>query len=294
MLFEDRLGGEVLRPIGIDWFDTGFWAYPHHAGDTAAQFLGPAYKHAGIVLHEFVDSWGSFDLAIASTPDQFYAWQKRFKGYGITLPLVMQMGNRWEVPHGCKFLLNSTTVPAPAGCHAVYYHQEFPLEDFTPPGNLPGKTISSLMHYMAEQDKRGWFQSLRGELPGWELCEFGAGGALGAAEDVGLATRRSRYVYHPKRVEAYGYVVHQAAACGVPLIMRAAANKGEAIGALLFPGSTCLDIDDYASPGHLADAIRRFDKEWEKHSREIAALFRQHVNFDREEATIREWLKGIR
>lgn len=293
LLFEKRLGGKVYRPVGLEWFDEGWWSYPFHARDTAQQFLGPAYgSHEGVKLDNFLVDWQSYDLAIASTPEQFYRWQDRFRHHGITLPLVMQMGNRWEVPHGCRFLLNSTTVPAPPGCHAVYYHQEFPLEDFTPPGNPPRKVISSFMHYMAEQDKRGWFQSLQGELPGWELCEFGAGGALGAVKDVGLATRRSRYVYHPKKVEAYGYVVHQAAASGVPLIMRVAANKGEAIGALLTP-ETSLDIDEYVSPGHLADAIRRFDEGHEEHSRAIAAAFREHVNFDAEEAKIREWLQTV-
>lgn len=39
MLFEDRLGGKVYRPIGREWFDKGFWkVYDHPA--TVEQFLG--------------------------------------------------------------------------------------------------------------------------------------------------------------------------------------------------------------------------------------------------------------
>ena len=293
ILFKDRLGGQVFRPYGLDWFDEGWWSYPFHARDTAAQFLGDAYTHPSYTLPAFLEEWRRFDFAIASTPEQYYRWQDRFREHGITLPLVAQMGNRWLVPHGCRFLLNSTTVPAPADCHAVYYHQEFPLADFEPPHDKPKKVIASLMHYMAEQDKRGWFDSLRAEMPEWTFLEHGAGGRDGAAPDVAAVTRAARYIYHPKKVEAYGYVVHQAAACGVPLIMRAAANKHEAIGALLNP-ATCLDLDDYASPGHLADAIRRFDLTWEARSRAIAAAFREHVDFDAEAVRIKEWLTNLR
>lgn len=296
LLFEKRLGGTVLRPLGMEWFDRGHWAYPHYARETAAQFLDPAgsYKHPGISAVDFLDCniWRDFDLMLSSTPDQFYAWERMRAEHGITIPHLFQMGNRWPVPHGCRFLLNSTTVPATADCHAVYYHQEFPLADFEPPHDKPGKVIASLMHYMAEQDKRGWFDSLRAEMPDWTFLEHGAGGRDGAAPDVAAVTRAARYIYHPKKVEAYGYVVHQAAACGVPLIMRAAANTHEAIGALLNP-ATCLDLDEYASPGHLADAIRRFDKEWWTHSLAIARAFREHVDFDAEAARIAAWLQTV-
>ncbi len=38
MLFEDRLGHEVFRPIGMDWFHEGYWAI-NDLEPTARQFL---------------------------------------------------------------------------------------------------------------------------------------------------------------------------------------------------------------------------------------------------------------
>jgi hypothetical protein len=41
-LFEKRLGYEVYRPIGLDWFHNGYWkiAAPYnHAMDTVRQYL---------------------------------------------------------------------------------------------------------------------------------------------------------------------------------------------------------------------------------------------------------------
>lgn len=39
MLFEQRLGGKIYRPIGIDWYEKGYWkVYDHPA--TVEQFLG--------------------------------------------------------------------------------------------------------------------------------------------------------------------------------------------------------------------------------------------------------------
>ena len=40
LLFEERLDMALYRPIGMDWFDEGFWAI-NNQRDTAEQFLKP-------------------------------------------------------------------------------------------------------------------------------------------------------------------------------------------------------------------------------------------------------------
>lgn len=291
LLFEKRLGGKVHRPVGLEWFDQGWWAYPFHARDTAAQFLGPAYGHPGETLAEFVADWRSFDLMLSSTPEQWYAWERKRRELGITIPHVFQSGNDWILPP-CAHLLNSTTLPAPHPCNAVYYHQEFSLTDYYKPSSAekPGRVISSFMHNNPRSD---FFYALEREMPDFIFREYGAGGRDGQPADLAWAMRNTRYLFHAKRVEGYGFNVHYAAACGVPLFMYARSNQHQAIGALLEPGRTCLDLDDYTSPGHLADAIRRFDKDHEAHSQAMHDAFREHVNFDAEEARIREWLARI-
>lgn len=296
LLFEKRLGHTLLRPIGMEWFQAGYWGYPHHAEDTAAQFLGNAYDHPGLTLEEYCAD--PPQLLISSTPQQFEAWERlREWTCEAELPPVahaFQSGNRWEIPAGVQNYLNSTTVPGPPGCNEVRYHQEFSTRDYYRPVVRPSKVISSFMHYASQQDNQLWFDTLRSELPEWRLNEYGAGGAQGQPSDLVIAMRETRYLYHPKRIEGYGFNVHYAAAMGIPLIMRVRANQHEAIGALLKPGRNCLDIDDYASPGHLADAIRRFDEHHEEASESIRAQFVANVDFDAEEGRIREWLANVR
>ena len=301
LLFESRLGGQVFRPYGLDWFDEGWWSYPFHARDTAAQFLGTAYDHPGVTLDNFLDPHPherAFDLMLSSTPEQWYAWEAKRREHGITIPHIFQSGNDWVIPPDCRNLLNSTTLQAPPGCHAVYYHQEFSLKDYYRPGEAekPGRVISSFMHYNPRSD---FFYALEREMPDWIFREYGAGGRDGQPADLPWAMRATRYLFHAKQTEGWGYNVHQAAACGVPIFMRAAANKHQACGALLTGpdrgvASTFLDLDDYTSPGHLADAIRRFDKDWEAHSRAIAGRFHEAVNFDAEAVRIKEWLTNLR
>ena len=295
MLFEDRLGGELFRPIGMEWFDRGYWGYPHHARETAAQFLGTeAYKHPGITLADFMFEAAGFDIILASTPESFYAFRRLAedcKTHGAGPAIVFQSGNDWQLPP-CRYLLNSTTLHAPPGCHAVTYHQEFSLTDYYKPSaaEKPGRVISSFMHYNPRPD---YFYALEREMPDWIFREYGAGGRDGQPADLAWAMRATRYLFHMKPVEAYGYNTFYAAACGVPIFMRVRQNQHQKIGEVLRAGETCLDLDDYVSPGHLADAIRLFDARHEEHSRAMHEAFREHVNFDAEEAKIRAWLETI-
>ena len=293
MLFEDRLGGEVFRPAGMEWYERGWWAYPTPTPrETARQQLqGFTYGHPGKLNHEFMTGgWADFDLMLSSTPDQWYAWEAKRAEHNITIPHVFQSGNDWILPP-CKNLLNSTTLPAPPGCHAVYYHQEFSLKDYYRPGEAekPGRVISSFMHYNPRSD---FFYALEREMPDWIFREYGAGGRDGQPADLPWAMRATRYLFHSKPVEGFGYNQFYAAACGVPLFARVKANAHQAIGELYTP-VTCLDLDDYASPGHLADAIRRFDRNWQVSSQAIADRFAAKVNFEAEASRIAEWLQTV-
>lgn len=307
LLFERRLGHEVYRPIGRDWYDRGCWGYPFHAEDTALQFLGDAYPYKGITYSDFLRAVTAdelrapppgerFGLILSSTPPSFAAYERMRHELGLLhIPHVFQSGNDWSYPAGMKNLLNSTTVPPPPGVHEVRYHQEFSLALYQPlpsPQARP-RRISSFMHYTPRPD---FIEALEREMPGWEVRIHGAGGRDGQPDGthaLAAAMRGTRYLLHQKLVEGYGFNAHFAAACGVPILMRVAANKHQTIGALLEPGVTCLDLDDYASPGHLADAIRRFDERYEEHSHAIAERFREHVRFDDEAARIRAWLEGL-
>lgn len=82
LLFEDRLGWQLYRPIGLDWFHEGFWhVYPHL--DTAKQYLDfgsavePRTSEGKTLSEEFgTDGWKNRNLVETGEPGT-----KLVKGY---------------------------------------------------------------------------------------------------------------------------------------------------------------------------------------------------------------------
>jgi len=150
MLFEDRLGWEVYRPIGTDWYTEGFWmVYDHPA--TAAQYLGlhqgsqdfptgitefknseysvvndvyfvedGSYNrvHRAVTLQAFKDM--DFDVVLSSIPAHIPRFSKLIKEHQPKAKHVFQIGNAWGRQGGVSNILASTSetsrlprIPAP-------------------------------------------------------------------------------------------------------------------------------------------------------------------------------------
>lgn len=163
LLFENRLGGNVYRPIGLEWAEKGFWnIYDHPA--TRAQFLtmdqgyrptdGTAplnnieqvqdnvyycqdidsgYYNKAITLGTFFEM--DIDIIIATIPqhvEPFY----RLAGLHKNHPKVIyQIGNSWNVPFDTpiKNIMSSARLPfKPEGFNVIEYHQEFDTNIFNP------------------------------------------------------------------------------------------------------------------------------------------------------------------
>ncbi len=135
MLFGDRLRYMLYRPIGIEWFDEGFWAI-NNARETAEQFLSldQQYKPGDGTppLNTFVPDitlqrdkvlgetpengvyycgFGSeinractldffkknkFDLVLCSIPQHIEPFKRLIKEYMPDAKLIFQVGNDWD------------------------------------------------------------------------------------------------------------------------------------------------------------------------------------------------------
>lgn len=172
MLFEDRLGWELYRPIGTEWYTEGYWLV-FDAMDTAEQYLGlhhgealkakqdanplgdDPWKNAGL---EQVDDGlyevpslefaprryravtlacakeMKFDFVLSSTPDHFPRTERFRQEFQPQAKHIWQCGNPWSCPPGARNILNSTTSPMPPWVNEVRYHQEFDSKTrFVPP-----------------------------------------------------------------------------------------------------------------------------------------------------------------
>lgn len=162
MLFEDRLGGNVYRPIGKDWFDKGYWkVYDHPA--TVEQFLGiggntpdgtpklnevegeptpgiywchdidSGMTNKAITLERFLNM--HFDIVIASIPQHVELFKRLCADHPDHPKLIFQIGNSWtnEAAMAPNIMASAIIHNIPNEINFISYHQEFDLNVFHPP-----------------------------------------------------------------------------------------------------------------------------------------------------------------
>jgi len=294
LLFEKRLGWELYRPIGLDWYHEGYWhVYPHI--DTAKQFLDtnietvPVDLHGnpldertwlnknyttedgiyyvtdptkgkinrGITLDKFKET--EFDIILSSIPSHIEPFNKLIELYQPKAKHIFQIGNSWSMNQNVNNIMASCALPQsglPAGKNAVFYHQEFDLDTYK--YNGPSETphsISSFIHYMRNANL---LDVVRRQLPDWTIKMFGAGmvdNSICKATDIADAINASGFIWHVKPGgDGFGHMIHNAFAMGRPVITFGRDYKGKLAGDLLVEGETYLELDN---GGPIIDRLKK-------------------------------------
>lgn len=320
LLFENRLGWKLYRPIGKDWYHKGFWKVYDHP-NTVDQFLGlhqasetprdvhgqvltenerknlhyvrkdgvyylqdPVHEHGhkAITLERFKQM--DFDIVVSSMPQHIGPFNKLISLYQPKAKHVFQVGNAWGYVPGVRNILASTApFNVPHGFNICFYHQEFDLEVFRYEPPKFHNVVHSYVHYMQRPELMDQYFSF---FPGWQWTKFGAGMDLAILECRGVADamRRSSFTWHYKpEADGYGHSIFSSYACGRPLIVQGEFYKGKLAEKLFLDGITCIDISKHGFTENLK-SIKRLSKP-EEHSRmcEIAyQQFEKTVNFDEE------------
>ena len=211
LLLAERLGAELRRPCGMDWYRSGTWL--QHSDDASAlQYLGPdTYKgFRGVLLGTALKT--DWDIVIVSHPNNIEPWVRTFEQKA---PIVLQVGNAWHymAPQfkGITHVLNSTSTHWPNRNH-VRYHPEFKLPKIS---SQRPKTIASFSH-CPQQPALDRINRLGEALgPEWDVLIHGANapdGPITQAETEALM-RQIDYVVHDKPGgDGYGFNVHRALA----------------------------------------------------------------------------------
>lgn len=161
LLFERRLGGRVFRPIGLEWYEKGFWRI-NDQRDTAEQFLGmhtvpsdgtPPLNDIEASINDEIYlvrdtiegvnkaiTYDTFlripiDIVIASIPQHIEPFRRLCDMHPSKPKLIFQIGNQWDVfdtnlVKNC--MVSTSIVNHPEGINYVQYHQEFDTEIFRP------------------------------------------------------------------------------------------------------------------------------------------------------------------
>jgi len=334
LLFEERLGYDLFRPIGKEWFEKGFWKIAEHYGnapDTIDQFLGlpdktwsltkePCQKYGEIQLKDDVyyiplkiasetyvqkaitfDKFLSmdFDYIIASHQLNEGAYAELVRKYKPNAFYIMQIGNVHVQPRICRNALLSTNTLMPQGVNYIRYHPEH-HKDFcyAPPTNH--NTVKSFLTNMQlSPDYRLWTIFKRA-MTDFTFKSHGilAPDGMIPAYMMPQAIKDSAFVWHVKSTGAGGFTDREALACGRPCIIRSHYNveNRSVINDDMFQDSVnCIDLD----AGSIVENINkiRYFSEPERHTLMCectAEKFKKDVNFAEEAEKIRVWLETLK
>jgi len=292
----DRLGWELVRPIGMDWFDEGYWNFERqwHGDAVAKQYLMPwdsddfSYKdrigarydpshdrRIGLVTLDVARDLKP-DIVMASVAHNHEGFHRFAREVGAKFGL--HLGNvrfspidmaedRWDL---ADFGIVTSILPAPVDKPHVVVHQEFSLEDFRhepPPDNDP-MVVSSFVNCFPENVNayEGW-KAVAGIRPQYDWRVFGAYGSVAPDEfaagnldkcaAVGDAMRASDVAWHTKQwSDGFGHVIHDWFAVGRPVVGHEWYYKNQLAGPLWQEGVTSFDLTD-KSPDEVAGIIDR-------------------------------------
>jgi hypothetical protein len=332
LLFEKRLGGELYRPIGRDWYDKGFWAvYPHPA--TVEQFLGiggntpdgtaklnevvdhpepDIYKchdidsgtdNKAITFNGFLSR--HFDIVIASLPQHIEPYFKLCQLHPDKPKLIYQVGNAWNYGGNIsvKNIMASTSMGGiSVGLNTIEYHQEFDTKIFCPTTGTPGKNIYSFVNCFNIADifasDYQLFLDVERNMPEWSLKVYGGqcrDGAIGPTPKLADKMREAMFIWHTKfGGDGYGHVIHNVPAIGRPLIVKKQYYIGKMAEPLLIDGVTCIAIDGM-SYQQIINKIMYYSEQqrYTKMCQDTYHNFIHVVDFDKEQKNIEKFLSNL-
>jgi hypothetical protein len=330
LLFEDRFGWDLYRPIGMDWYPD-VWRFEHdRLGDVVArQFLAPWSSdvirtghseryddmHPGRIMKMVTMDQArelSFDLVISTLAENEEGWHRFAREIGAHYGI--QVGNQgapnaWGL---AEFALLSVTTPGvtPWMPH-VTYHQEFSLDDYRyewPPAERD--LVATRVQCLTDTPAYQTFRAVAELTPEARFRHYGHcnvedelwGGNAASVPEIARQMRASRVAWHDKRwSDGYGHVLHSWAAVGRPIIGSSGYYTGRSDGivklggALFTEGETSFDIDT-RSVSELAGLVRRLVEDDDFHRRisdNVRRRFEAVVSFDAEADSIRAMLEGV-
>jgi hypothetical protein len=330
-LLAARLGWELYRPIGMEWFEQGYWNHERkwHGDAVARQYLQP--WHSDDLLHP--EYWrrldtshgrqlkmltldqarhADLDLVISTLAHNHEGMHRFATEVGATFGL--QIGNvrfspidmqedRWDL---AAFGLVSGIMPVPPPKPHVVYHQEFALRDYVPPPRGERLRISSFVQCYPQSPTYGALQALAPMAPDMDWKVYGAygeapaddyaAGNIDVCSEVADAMQASDIAWHAKAwSDGYGHVIHNWFALGRVVFGLEGYYANQMAGPLWVDGVTSIDIERRSQEEVLRE-LRSLRDDEDRHlrmSENAAARFREIVNFDEEELAIRTLMSQV-
>lgn len=332
-LMANDLGAEIYRPIGLEWFENGFFGIAEPYGNdlsTIRQFLEPSelpivhdapainygslrtdsvyvcrdFAHEsytyGISFDTFCKT--EFDIIIASIPYHIDKYHELRNKYQPNAKIIYQIGNPgWSLPPLEKIpnVLDSVGMLRDdqlAPYHYIRYHQQFEESVFFPALPSDSRNVSSLVLF---PENHGLFQRISTLLSGYNFVAYGYSPPCQQPQITGISNiakvmHGSRFGWHYKSVDGYGHIIHNWFACGRPVIASYGAYHDRQARNLLVDRQTGLDLD-----GKSDEDIVSWFKETEDPSHyqylvdQVNLRYRTYVDFDKERKQLAHFFDNL-
>lgn len=332
LLFENRLGANVYRPIGTEWHEQGFWKVFDHP-NTVNQYLSvdQGYRPAdgtpplnlftypqdaerdvyycadpenetynkAITFEKFKQM--DIDIVIATIPAHIEPFKKLIREHKPNAKLILQVGNNWNWEQmGVDNVMASTyPKPVPKNINAVFYHQEFDLGTFYPEFDYPKANVYSFVNIIQNTTDYGLFQHYKKKMKEFNFKAYGGqcpDGNMNGIFELADKMREARFIWHLKPGgDGFGHVIHNAFAVGRPVITRKSHYKECLAEDLFIDGQTCIDLDQHNETENM-ELIRYWSEEanWERMAKTVYNRFQNVVDYDEEERRIRQFLNRLK
>ena len=316
ILFERRLGWNLYRPIGFEWFRNLIWQYSKDLRVVQQYLIPPddAEVKDGIYYikerrHNEVDKCITLDkfkemkidLVIGSVVNHEVSFATISKLHWNKPKFIRVIGN-WGEPIDFEFSKNimatAKTVPIPPGINAVFCHQEFDLNLFNYQPPIIRNSIKNFMNCVPDSKDFPMWGQYKALLPefDWKMHGIlGDDGIIGNVNDMVKAIHDTSFVWHVKYGgDGFGHVVHNAYACGRPLITKRSYYADKLAGELMIDGKTCIDLEKHTTEENVK-LIREFSQP-EKHNQMCENAYRRFkeiVDYDQEFLEIKKFLERL-
>ena len=329
-LLARRLNFEIYFPIGMEWFENGYFdiAKPYNNNpDTIKQFLqikpeyipidgtpplntvvasnlthyeveekAHSYIQRCITFQQFLDM--DIDIIIASIPDHWITYEKLRQKYKPQAKLICQMGNiGW---HNLELLKDGTVknllasvkpFKLPQNVNACFYHQEVDIKVFTQQFLRKTKKISSFV--IGLPDEKVFFEYKR-VMPDYNFTAYASKYTpfIQTIKELSEKIGESDFVFNHKPYgDGFGHILYSSAFVGRPFLIDFNDYSDKLGGELLEDGITAIDIGVRTTAQNV-ELIRKSNPK--QMGLNIAKHVRELVDYGKEATEVRHFIDNLK
>jgi len=321
LVFVDRFGWDLCRPIGMEWFEERYWSFGQEIlGDLLArQYLAiwsndtdcgdhwerqdpnhPGRHYKMVTLEQArARHWDFVLSSVSENDDGLHRFAREVGARWITYIGNQGQLIRWDLN---PLAIVSARIELPHPERAAVVHQEFSLRDFRYERPVRRSRVGSFVPCFPTTPPYATFLELARSMPDFDWRVHGPygdappdefrAGIIETTPGVAAAMRGIGFIWHTKLADGFGHVIHNAFACGRPVVGSMTPYVGKTAEPLWIDGVTCIDIDR-RSQDEVRQLMREIRDDPERHLRmceAAAARFREMVDFDGDAEKIRELL----